>query len=166
MNYIMNFFWKSSQQTQPTNVQSSSLQQPVTTNSSNNLTSNTTTPTYSSINDQQGKTEIVNLVSTGNTSQQPFTLNLNKKRLVSLNINNDINDSIESVNKNFVLPSIPSPRNSNKFQANNNKPSFLLNPNLSTKDLQSKLNDLKEKLNETTISPSSSTNSGTIFSNY
>jgi hypothetical protein len=154
MNYIMNFFWKSSQQTQPT-VQPSSK----TINSSNKSASTTTISTTESQNDQHDKTEIVQMAS--NTGDyQPFFLNLNnKKRTPSIN-NGDNNNNIEAVGSNFTLPSIssPSPRISNKFSSN---PSSLLNPNISTKDLQSKLNNLKEKLNETTIS--STNKNGNVF---
>lgn len=163
MNYIMNFFWKSSQQTQPTVQPSSSSK---TINSSNKSASSstvatTTTTTISTTelkNDQHDKTEIVQLAS--NTGDyQPFFLNFNNKKRTP-SINNGDNNNIEAGGLNFTLPSIsaPSPRISNKLSSN---PPSLLNPNISTKDLQSKLNNLKEKLNETTVS--SPINNGNIF---
>ena len=173
----MNFFsWSFPSSSKGSSV--SKTVQPQCNISNNNNNSKTTSSSNDSNEVSSNSTEITSLAasnkpfSSSASPSAPISLNLkkplNKNTLLApLPLSNNIeanmpsnmsntggSHSLEQQNSTFVLPSISSPRSQTRHQNINNTQlptNSLLNPNITTKDFKSKLDDLYSKLNESSL---------------
>ncbi len=168
----MNFFsWPFQSLSKGTSASKTVQSQSSTSNNNNN--NSKLTSTSNDLNEiSSNSADIIQLANSNNPTLSPSPhISLNhKKPLIKntllaplpisssteINTSSSIGSShsLEQQNSPFVLPSISSPRNQAKNQNINNTQlptTSLLNPNKTTKDFKSKLDDLYSKLNESNL---------------